>query len=132
MVPPLSIAVWFGSYTQSSGFGPVTLKFPPLLSVHVKLAASLTVAPVSGTFSPSQIDTAVGTLTSGVVTRLIVTESVIGPVSSQGLSGNTDSVSVTLPAATSLADGVYVGVSVLFDVKVPVVPDELHEIEFGS
>ena len=132
MVPPLSIAVWFGSYTQSSGFGPVTLKIPPLLSVQVKLAAFVTEEPVNGTFSPSQIDNPVGTLTTGVLMRLIETESVIGPDASQGLSGNTDSVSVTLPAATSLADGVYVGVSVLFAVKVPVVPDELHEIEFGS
>ena len=78
------------------------------------------------------MDTPVGTLTTGVLMRLIETVSVIGPDASQGLSGNTDSVRVTLPAATSLAEGVYIGVSVLFAVKVPDVPDELHEIEFGS
>ena len=121
-----------GSYTQSAGFGPVTLKFPPLLSVHVKLAESLTVAPVSGTLSPSQIDTPVGTLTSGVVTRLIVTESVIGPLSSHGESGSIDNVKVTDPAETSLADGVYIGVSVLLPVMVPIVPELVHEMEFGS
>ena len=66
------------------------------------------------------------------MTRLIVTESVIGPLTSQGERGNTDSVKVTDPAATSLAEGEYIGLSVLLPVIVPVVPELVQEMEFGS